>query len=193
MAFVALRLPVLAAIGLSVAASLPARAGDTAPSYVVPSRPGIPIVINGRDVSYAIVEGDWGLARPGHMSVTIIGGQPPRASREYAPRNTYHPRYGRAPERGRNEVEPPPDRPLPEPAETFSRSWSSHTGPLPSYVPPHYAPSAYAPPYAAPRPAGASPQAEPQSYAPGIDIVPPTIHEPQPYMPPLIVVPTRRP
>lgn len=188
----ALRLLALAAFGLAAAA--PARAADTGPVYVVPSRPGIPIMINGRDVSYAVVEGDWGLARPGHMSVTIIGGHEPRVSSEYAPRARYHPRYGRAPERGRNEVEPPPDRQLPPPAESYSRSWSSHTGPLPSYVPPFYSPSAYAPSsYATPQPGDAPPRADPQSFAPGIDIVPPTIHEPQPYMPPIVVVPGRRP
>jgi hypothetical protein len=175
-------------VGLAVPVA-PAHA-DHAPSYVVPSRPGIPVMINGRDASYAIVEGDWGLARPGHTPVTVIGGQAPRWSSEYAPRNTYHPRYGRPPPRGRNEVEPPPDRPLPEPAESFSRSWSSHTGPLPSYVPPRASPSSYGPPL---QPGDTPPRVEPQSFAPGIDIVPPTIHEPQPYMPPIVVVPSRRP
>ncbi|MBM3528981.1 MAG: hypothetical protein FJX62_12905 [Alphaproteobacteria bacterium] len=197
MALQTIRLIAIAALGLAAVA--PVRAADTGPVYVVPTRPGIPVMINGRDASYAIVEGDWGLARPGHMSVTIIGGHAPRASSEYAPRRSYHPRYGRAPERGRNEVEPPPDRQLPPPAESYSRSWSSHTGPLPSYVPPHYAPSSYAPPsfapssYATPQPGDGAPRGEPQSFAPGIDIVPPTIHEPQPYMPPIVVVPGRRP
>lgn len=190
----ALRIIALSALGL--AAACPAHAADTGPVYVVPTRPGIPVMINGRDASYAIVEGDWGLARPGHMSVTVIGGHVPRASSEYAPRPRYHPRYGRAPQRGRNEVEPPSDRQLPEPAESYSRSWSSHSGPLPSTMPPFYAPSSYAPPpYATPQPDDAPPQerAVPQSYAPGIDIVPPTIRDQQPYMPPIVVVPGRRP
>ena len=45
-------------------AAAPARA-DSGPVIVIPSRPGVPVVINGRDASYAVVEGDWGLARPG--------------------------------------------------------------------------------------------------------------------------------
>ena len=35
------------------------------PVLVIPGRPGIPVVINGYDASYTIVEGDWGLSRPG--------------------------------------------------------------------------------------------------------------------------------
>jgi hypothetical protein len=98
----------IVATGLAaLAAGSPARAADTAPSIVIPSRPGIPVVINGRDASYAVVEGDWGLARPGHMPLTVIGGSPIRPNPVYEPRNRYIPRYGRAPPRGRNEAEPP--------------------------------------------------------------------------------------
>lgn len=113
--------------GLSaIAAGAPARA-QTGPVIAVPTRPGVPIVIDGRDASYALVEGDWGLARPG-IGVTVIGSSPILPNPVYEQRNSYHPRYGRAPERGRNEVEPPPDRALPEPAESFSRSWSTSSG-----------------------------------------------------------------
>ena len=106
-----------------VAMAAPVRA-QTGPVIAIPTRPGVPIVIHGRDASYAMVEGDWGLARPS-IGVTVFGGAPLRPNPVYEPRNRYHPRYGRTPERGRNEVEPPPDRVLPEPAESFSRSWSS--------------------------------------------------------------------
>ena len=92
---------------------------------VIPSRPGVPVVSNGRDASYAVVEGDWGLSRPGAVPVTVIGGSPILPNAVYTRRNPYHPKYGRAPERGRNEVEPPADRALPDPAESFSRSWST--------------------------------------------------------------------
>jgi hypothetical protein len=98
---------------------------DNGPVIVIPSRPGIPVIINGRDASYAVVEGDWGLSRPGAVPVTVIGGSPVLPNEVYRRRNTYIPRYGRAPERGRYEVEPSSDRPLPEPAESFSRSWST--------------------------------------------------------------------
>jgi hypothetical protein len=59
------------------------------------------------------------------VPVTVIGGSPILPNPVYTRRNSYHPKYGRAPERGRNEVEPPADRPLPDPAESFSRSWST--------------------------------------------------------------------
>lgn len=105
------------------AASAPAHA-DEGPVIAIPTRPGVPIVINGRDASYAVVEGDWGLARPGHGSITVIGGSPITPNPVYEPRNSYHPRYGRPPPRGRNEVDPGPDGPS-SGAESFSRSWSS--------------------------------------------------------------------
>ena len=104
---------------------LPAHAGDEGPVIVIPSRPGIPVVINGVDASYAVVESDWGLARPGAVAVTVYGGSPLYPNPVYTRRNSYHPRYGHAPPRGRMEVEPPADRALPDPAESFSRSWST--------------------------------------------------------------------
>ena len=110
--------------GLAAFAAAPARA-DSGPVIVIPSRPGIPVIINGRDASYAVVEGDWGLSRPGAVPVTVIGGSPILPNSVYTRRNSYHPKYGRAPERARNEVEPAADRALPEPAESFSRSWST--------------------------------------------------------------------
>jgi hypothetical protein len=113
-------------LGLAaLAATAPARAGDEGPVIVIPSRPGIPVVINGVDASYAVVEGDWGLARPGAVPVTVYGGSPLWPNAVYSRRNSYHPRYGRPPPRGRMEIEPPADRALPDPAESFSRSWST--------------------------------------------------------------------
>jgi hypothetical protein len=105
-------------------APAPVRA-DNGPVIVIPSRPGIPVIINGRDASYAVVEGDWGLFRPGAVPVTVTGGSPVLPNEVYRRRNSYIPKYGRAPERGRYEVEPPADRALPEPAESFSREWST--------------------------------------------------------------------
>src|SRR4051812_19634259 len=83
----------LANFGLALAS---ARA-DSGPVIVIPSRPGIPIVINGRDASYAVVEGDWGLARPGAVPVTVIGGSLVLPNEVYRRRNSYIPKYGRAP------------------------------------------------------------------------------------------------
>jgi len=84
---------------------------------VIPSRPGVPVVSNGRDASYAVVEGDWGLSRPGAVPITVFGGSPILPKAVYTRRHSYLPKYGRVPERGRIEIEPAADRALPEPAE----------------------------------------------------------------------------
>jgi len=115
---------VVVALASFALAPAPVRA-DNGPVIVIPSRPGIPVIINGRDASYAVVEGDWGLFRPGAVPVTVTGGSPVLPNEVYRRRNSYIPKYGRAPERGRYEVEPPADRALPEPAESFSREWST--------------------------------------------------------------------
>ncbi|MEA3027522.1 MAG: hypothetical protein QOF91_2807 [Alphaproteobacteria bacterium] len=128
------RVPALIAVvlaGLAAFAPAPARA-DSGPVIVIPSRPGVPVVINGRDASYAVVEGDWGLSRPGAGQITVIGGSPILPNAVYTRRNSYHPKYGRAPERGRNEIEPAADRALPDPAESFSRSWSTSSDVTPA-------------------------------------------------------------
>lgn len=116
----------------AVVAPLPARAEGSGPVIVIPSRPGVPVMINGVDASYAVVEGDWGLARPGYGAVTVFGGRPLYPNRVYHQGNAYHPAYGRAPARGRYEIEPPSDRALPPQAETFSRSWSTSPDPQPA-------------------------------------------------------------
>ena len=40
-----------------------ARAQDVA-VVAIPGHPDVPVIINGRDASYHVVVGDWGLARP---------------------------------------------------------------------------------------------------------------------------------
>jgi len=114
---------VVALAGFALAPA-PVRA-DNGPVIVIPSRPGVPVIINGRDASYAVVEGDWGLSRPGAVPVTVYGGSPVLPNEVYRRRNSYIPRYGRAPERGRYEVEPAADRALPDEPESYSRSWST--------------------------------------------------------------------
>ena len=96
---------------------------DSAPQFVIPGRTGGPIIINHYDARWAVVEGDWGLNRPGHGTQTVIGGRyvgPPRRAI-----HSYHPTGNRKPELGRHEVEPSPDRQAPPPAESFSRNWST--------------------------------------------------------------------
>jgi hypothetical protein len=164
---------VVAMVLAGLAATAPARA-DSGPVIVIPSRPGVPIIINGRDASYAVVEGDWGLSRPGAVPVTVFGGAPVLPNPVYARRNSYHPRYGLAPERGRYEIEPEADRALPDPAENFSRSWSTssdvtpvHGTPWPSSRRP---PSFYPADGDAPPPTITDPQTFPESFAPSVGV-----------------------
>lgn len=159
----------------AVAALAPAAAGDSGPVIVIPSRPGVPVIINGRDASYTVVEGDWGLSRPGAVPVTIVGPAPYVNFRRETRRN--YPRYGIAPERGRNEVEPPPDRVLPEPAESYSRSWSTQSDiSMPRET------------WSARRQRPVRPAENPSSD----DVVPPTIDDPPAYTPPVIIAPRMR-
>ena len=171
--FSALHIAALA-IGFAVTASAtPARA-DSGPVFVVPSRPGVPIAINGRDASWSVVEGDIGLSRPGHLTpVIIIGGGRPLPPRTSYDRNPYYPRFGTVPARGRNEVDPGPDRPMPEPAESFSRSWSTSSEPQP----PRYS---------------ETPRQRPRQYEDESEHLPATIDDGQPPLaPPIVVAPCR--
>ena len=57
-----------------IATSLPASANDGF-SIVVPGRPGVPVIINGVDASWAVVESDWGLGKNVHLQPTVYGGR----------------------------------------------------------------------------------------------------------------------
>lgn len=96
---------------------------------VIPGRPGVPVVINGVDASYAVVEGDWGLGKGNHVQPTVFGGRyfdpVPRVGH-------YYPSAGRMPGYGRLEIEPSANRRLPQPAESYHQSWSAQSAPLPA-------------------------------------------------------------
>ena len=111
---------------------------------IVSSRPAsaLPVIINGVDVTGAVVEGDWGLYSPHMVGPTVVipdpwrsyGGDPYWGG--YV-QGGYYPAFGREPGYGRHEIEPPPDRRLPPPAQRYHRSWSSHSDPVPaSFDPP---------------------------------------------------------
>jgi hypothetical protein len=121
------------AIGLTcgVIGAAIARA-DHAPVLVIPGKPGIPVVINGYDASYTVVEGDWGLSRPGHMSPVIVSGPLIAPAPFYT--GPYFPTLGRRPGYGRREVEPPPDRRLPPPAPSYYREWGVESQQLPATI-----------------------------------------------------------
>ena len=168
MSFAARHIMLFAAGFALLALDVPARA-DSGPVFVVPSRPGIPIPINGRDASFSVVEGDIGLARPGHLTPVIIGGGrplPPRWSYHGVP---YYPRFGVPPARGRYEIDPGPDRPLPEPAESYHRSWSTSSDPIYTEY-------------------QDQPRHRPRSYNVESEHLPPTIENPEVANPPPIVV-----
>ena len=107
---------------------------DSGPAIVVPGRPGVPVIVNGIDVSGAVVYGDWGLARPGHGEIVIDG---PVAYAAPWMTGGYYPSAGHAPRYGRHEVEPPAQR-RPRPSTSFTRSWSTEsdtTRPVTEYPP----------------------------------------------------------
>lgn len=129
-----------AALLLAVSAS-PALA-QRAPAIVIPGRPDIPVLMNGVDVSYDVIEGDFGLDRPGEMPPTVIYRLQPiavpywRGALRVGP--GYYPKSGKQPGYGRLEIIPPADRPLPPPAPSYRKSWSSQSdsaAPVTEYAP----------------------------------------------------------
>jgi len=118
-----------AALGLAPEGwTAPAHA-DHAPALVIPGRPDVPVVIDGQDAAFGVVEGDWGLYRPGHGVRTVIS--PVLMPAPY--RAGYFPRTGRQPGYGRREVVPPPARRLPRRAEDHYRAWQSPPAPVPEF------------------------------------------------------------
>jgi hypothetical protein len=101
---------------------------DSGAVIVVPGRPGVPIIINGVDASYAVVEGDWGLGKGVHVQPTVYGGRRVDPAPNVA---HYYPSAGHMPGYGRLEIEPPANRKLPQPAESYYQSWSAQSAPQP--------------------------------------------------------------
>lgn len=113
-----------------------------APEIVIPGKPGVPVYINGIDASWGVVEGDFGLDRPGMVTPTVVW-RPLLVDLPAENIPGYHPRTGTRPGYGRLEIVPPPNRPLPPPAPSYYRSWSagSAPGPATDYAP-YYGPDA---------------------------------------------------
>ena len=131
------------ALAIWIGTTLPALAGGGF-DIVIPGRPGVPIIINGIDASYAVIEGEWGLGRGEQVQPTIYGGR----YVDLGPRvGHYYPSAGRVPGYGRLEIEPPANRKLPPRAESYHQSWSAQSAPLPAQIdPPYYPPPViYAP------------------------------------------------
>jgi hypothetical protein len=124
---------VVVAVAGSLFGTAPGRSAD-GPVIVIPGKPGVPVIINGYDASYAVVEGEFGLDRPSQVRPTIISR--PLLAPEWRDYGTYFPALGRRPGYGRLEIEPPANRRLPRPAQKYQRSWTSQSDPLPADVDP---------------------------------------------------------
>jgi len=105
---------------------------ETGPVIVIPGRPGVPVFINGREVSYAMVEGDWGLERGIHVQPTVYGGWDHYEGKKVG---HYYPSLGHKPGYGRLEILRPEDR-VQKPAESFHQSWSAQSTPPASEMQP---------------------------------------------------------
>lgn len=131
----------LSALAILIGSTAAALAGEGF-DRVIPGRPGVPIIINGIDVSYAVVEGDFGLGSSAHVEPTIYGGRPvdpvPNVGH-------YYPSLGLSPGYGRLEIEPPANRKLPQPAESYHQSWSAQSAPPQTEVPANPPPVIVAP------------------------------------------------
>jgi hypothetical protein len=116
------------ALAILIGTTLPALAGGGF-DIVIPGRPGVPIIINGIDASYAVVEGEWGLGKGEQVQPTIYGGR----YVDYTPNvGHYYPSAGHMPGYGRLEIQPPANRRLPQPAESYHQSWSAQSAPQPA-------------------------------------------------------------
>ncbi len=128
----------LLAGGLALAALVaggPA-AADNEPVIVVPGRAGVPVMMYGVDVSGAVIEGEWGLNRPGVVAPTVIMRY--WGHDVYETPSAYFPTTGHQPHVGRLEVIPPPKRRVPTLAQPYYRSWETHSDPYPATIPAPY-------------------------------------------------------
>jgi len=122
-----LALAILAAMSSQVMTSQAMAGGGF--DIVIPNRPGLPIIINGVDASHAVVESAMGLNRNESMVPTVYGG---RYIDPVPNVGHYYPSLGHMPGYGRLEIEPPANRRLPQPAESYHNSWSAQSAPLPA-------------------------------------------------------------
>src|SRR5215813_10488501 len=100
-----IKLAVAAALASGALVVPPPAAADNEPVLVVPGRAGVPVMINGVDASGAVIEGEWGLNRPGVVTPTVIM---PYHMRYWVPDDEanvgpYFPRTGHKPRVGRHE------------------------------------------------------------------------------------------
>jgi hypothetical protein len=140
-------------LAILIGTALPACASEGF-DIVIPGRPGVPIIINGVDASYSVVEGTWGLGKGYHGQPVVYGGRyvDPEPNVGH-----YYPSLGHKPGYGRLEIEPPSHRVLPKPAESFHQSWSAESAPPPKVAPPPPEVPLYPPPIINAQPYGGMP------------------------------------
>src|SRR5215468_6911762 len=141
-----MRLPLALALLTGLSASAFAEGFE----IVVPGRPDVPIEINGIDVSFAVLEGGFGLGKGVNNQPTIYGGRLVSPAPEVG---HYYPSLGLKPAYGRLEIEPPANRKLPKPAESYHQFWGAQSAPNPPTLP--------------------NPQAEVPIYPPPVIMAPP--------------------
>ena len=120
---------VIFALAAGMLCATAARA-DHQPAIAVPGNPGTPVIIDGRNASWAVVEGDWGLYRPGHVAPAVF--YPYAPGSDHWQTRSYYPFTGKRVRSGRLEVIPSANRRLPPRAESFYRSWSTDSPPVPA-------------------------------------------------------------
>jgi len=137
------------------------------PEIVIPGKPGVPVYINGVDASWSVVEGEFGLDRPGVTTPVVIY-RPLTSSIPDEDIPGYFPRDNKRPGYGRLEVVPPPDRALPPPAPRYFRRWSSGSasGPVTEYAPFEVPPVVIAPSIGRHRPVPKSTKIKPKHKGP---------------------------
>jgi hypothetical protein len=136
----------LAAVAMLITVTASPAFAQREPEIVIPGHPGVPVMINGIDASWGVVEGEFGLDRPGLVAPTVIY-RPRMVSVPESPGPGYFPRDNRKPGYGRLEIVPPPGAPKPRPAPSYYRSWSSQSapGPVTDYPPYPAPPIVYSP------------------------------------------------
>jgi hypothetical protein len=112
-----------------------AMASETGPVIVIPGRAGVPVMLNGQDVSYAVVEGDWGLNRPSQTDPVVIYRYFPPPPPYSQPPAHYFPTGGPPPRLGRKEADDIRPTSPNNPAPTQFREWGARSDPTPATSP----------------------------------------------------------
>jgi hypothetical protein len=129
----------LVTLAILIGTASAACAESNGPVIAIPGRVGVPVIINGVDASYSVVEGDWGLDKGVHYQPTVYGGRPVEPM---PPVGHYYPSAGHLPGYGRLEIE---SADKPKPAPSFHQSWTSESKPQLPEVPANPPPVIMAP------------------------------------------------